>query len=247
MVLPATKEDFLCFAHHISRKIELLSALPGEVIFIVSGVQDPTELPSIKLSVTVKTEVLTVPQSQNQAKNRNMGAALARGEYVFFFDIDDVFHLDAFRLIYQTIKTFDKPEGVIYSHGLLKTIKHREPIPFKPFCYSSQQPCVFQEPYTSQELFHALFEHWVIENDDLPAMMQWCCLKDPHQNLAPGWLLVKRSAFLKHGVYDDSIETGEDGNLIARMISQGMQVMYVDIQIGYYNRDHQHPECAHRV
>lgn len=245
MVLPATNEDFLCFAHHISRNIELLSALPSEIIFIVSGVQEPTELPSIKLS-GLKTQVLTVPQSQNQAKNRNMGAALARGKYVFFFDIDDVLHLDAFRLIYQTIKTFDGSEGVIFSHGLLKTMKHTKHISLKPFCYSSRQPCELQEPYTSQELFHKLFEHWVIDKH-LPAIMHWCCLNKMHQNLAPGWLLVKRSAFLTHGVFDDSVATGEDGNQIARMISQGMQVMYVDIQIGYYNHDHQHPECAHGV
>lgn len=247
MVLPATNEDFLCFARHVSGKIKLLSALPGEVIFIVSGVQDPTELPSIKLSGLVKTQVLTVPQTQNQAKNRNLGAALARGEYVFFFDIDDVLHLDAFRMIYQTIQKFDNSEAFIYSHGSLKTIKHRKHIPLKPFCYSSRQTCEIQEPYTSQELFHALFEHWTINDDDLSVRMHWCCLQTPHQNLAPGWLLVKRLAFLKHGVFDDSIETGEDGNQIARMIAQGMQVMYVDIQLGYYNHDHKHPECAHQA
>lgn len=244
MVIPATSEDFVCFVHHILHDIELLSALPSEVIFVVSGVRDPSELPSISLSAKVKIQVLTVMQSQNQAKNRNLGAALACGEYVFFFDIDDVFHPDAFRLIWQTIKKFNTPDGVIYSHGLLKTVKHRNTIPLEPFCFSSTHTCIKQEPHTSEELFRELFEHWVTKDDELPTTMHWCCLNVSHQNLAPGWLLVKRSAFLKHGAYDDSIDTGEDGNFIARMIAHGMQVLYVDIQMGYYNRDHQHPECA---
>ena len=244
LVIPATREDFVCFANHVARNLAQLSVLPNECIFIVSGWQgDASDVDFTQLETLTSVQVVTFPHEQNQARNRNIGASIAHGEYVFFFDIDDVLYRDAFKLVSNSIKSFDKPEGVIFAHGPRRSMKFGTSLPAQPFCVNSYAPCEKRKVHTSQEMFHALFEHWI----DASALSSahWCCLQQRMRyHIAPGWLLVRRASFLSHGIYDDNIWTGEDGNQIARMISQHLQVLYFNVPVGYYNRDHQHPACA---
>ena len=246
LVIPATREDFLCYSGHLSRRLRQLAMLPNECIIVVSDWQghvDQTTFADLKTLLDI--HLITLPHVQNQARNRNTGAAIARGEYIFFFDIDDVLHKFAFASIFASIRLFNRPDGVVFSHGPYSNLRKPQALPDKPFCMTTTERCAKHPPHTSQELFRDLFEHWFVEKD--LASSHWCCMRDFHQKLAPGWLLVKRSSFLTHGIFDDSIQTGEDGNQIARMIAEQMRVMYFDVQIGFYNQAHQLPACEKRI
>lgn len=60
---------------------------------------------------------------------------------------------------------------------------------------------------------------------------------------AAGWLLVQRDAFL--GLrFKETLDVAEDGELIGRFLGTGQSVKYVDVPIGYYNRDHLNPACS---
>ena len=243
LVVPSTGEDFLCFSEHLIDSLLTMSDKPDECIIIVSGWDGEYDVTIFeKLRSLIPVTVVPFAEDQNQARNRNIGASLASGEYVFFFDIDDVLHQNAFGIIRDVIVAHKHPHGVILSHGAFSDLKYRQAPPWRPFCRSSKNLCENESPHVSSQLFHDLFEHWFAE-ESLDAM-NFCCLPGPHRNLAPGWLLAHRSHFLLGGIFDDRIDRGEDGNQIARMLSHGLEVIYVDTIIGYYNSDHTRPTCA---
>ena len=246
LVIPATHADFKCFVKHFAESLQQnTGSLPDEVIFIVSSWSGPTEpLPSCVLSLMSSLQTYVVPftRSQNQARNRNVGATLATGDYVFFFDIDDVIHPAAFDLVRQAITRFEKPDTIMFSHGPYESLSLLQIIPRIPFCINSRKGCALQNVYVSEQLFHDLFQHWF--DDEHLLYTHFCCLQNVHSSPAPGWLLARRSIFLSHGVYDDRFATGEDGNQIARMLSNNLEVLYLDLQIGYYNRRHDRPSCG---
>lgn len=250
LVVPATGDDYQCFAAHLVKCLLKMTSLPEEVIFVVSGWVDGfgSAAHLKQLEELTDVQVLRYAHKQNQATNRNLGAAVSRTDYVFFFDIDDVLHTSVFSILRHALSpTTTNFDAAMFSHGPFTTLNHFQMLPKKPLCITSRKPCADIPVYTSTALFRELFMHWFAEYAWSYESHHLCCQEHPHRSLAPGWLLVNRTSFLSHGVFDDRISRGEDGNQIARMIASGLSVIYIDTEIGYYNRDHTNPPCQSDV
>ena len=246
LVVPATYEDFLCFIDYFAHVLKGMKSFPDECIFVVSGWQGSMDaalrFKSLRdLQGYVPVQVHPMIKIQNQAKNRNIGAAVAKGEYIFFFDMDDIMHQRTFATLRSIIRRHEMPDAAVFSHGKYSMLHLPPVIPSKPFCVSSVQSCAEHRSYRSSEIFEMMFEHWMTDNGW--ALVKLCCLNRMHLNLAPGWLLVKRTSFMSRGIYDDRLATGEDGSQIAWMLSQHLVVHYFNTQLGYYNSDHTKPSC----
>ena len=83
------------------------SLIEIEIICVNDGSRDRT-LEILQTIARRDTRVVIIDQeNQGQSKARNEGLSLARGEYIYFFDSDDLLDEDALRVLYNHAKRMD--------------------------------------------------------------------------------------------------------------------------------------------
>ena len=97
LVIPATFDDYRCFVHQLLRSLARSYVFPDEVIMVLSGVprgykDDVDSVFRDTLPDNVQVIFVREWRLHNQAVNKNVGASIASGDLVLFFDIDDVLH-----------------------------------------------------------------------------------------------------------------------------------------------------------
>ncbi len=275
LVIPATFEDYRCYVQHFYERVKEGYILPDELLLVVSGVPVGYHESALDLDEDLKAIVEVVFESRphNQAMNKNTGAAMATGDMILFFDIDDSLHpwgLYAVKEAYRVNSQAADLSGIMFSHGHYQKkektmISRKKKVPtctisstedfchrlarfkrkhditgvFQPYCRTVQQPCHSQPLYSSSKLYEACFAEHVDAYTNMKA--NWCCLTDGRPNFAAGWLLVRRSDFLR---FQRTYDVAEDGQLIGHYLSLGKKIHYVDIPIAYYNQDHHDPPCS---
>jgi glycosyltransferase involved in cell wall biosynthesis len=242
VVVPSTCDDYECFFGVLLASVFSLTTHPLELIVITSGcaaikgVDEPVR--DSLLSKGIVFNLVHLPVAQNQARSRNLGAMHSSGSYIFFFDMDDRLHSGALDLLHQTIVTFPQTAGFVFTHAQHGGDLHAD---IEPYCQLARSKfCPRRQPSTA--LRDRLFSHWFSKDLKRPT---WCCVEKPlsGDSWAPGWLIVKRRTFLLNGAYDDTLDIGEDGNLIARLLQGSKDVVFIDQPLGYYNQNHDNPPC----
>lgn len=264
MVVPATFEDYMCFSQQFFDRLLENEVRPQELVLVISGVpfNYSWKTPALGTDILL-TEVLS-PVLRNQAASKNVGIQISRGDLIWFFDIDDVLYTWSVSTILQAfLSQPTPPAAVIFSHNTvvdtdirkvapLCTFKSRTacrqvmksmPHKFTPFCTSTELSCSQQHAYVSDTLYNSCFkEHvnmWTLDR----TAVHWCCLSSDRPKFAVGWLLVQRKVAEKI-MFNDTYDVAEDGNIVALMLWHGLQVLYIDIPVGFYNMHHTNPACV---
>lgn len=245
IVVPATFVDFQCFSQRLLRALyfEVLEP-PDEVIFVVSSVPNNiSSLSYLEPPETLKVGVRVVPfhDPQNAARNRNIGGFLANCDILSFFDVDDIPHPQRFVIIRNVFKMHSTVQGTMFAllPGLHDSEDSSDFVSTKvtdignPNCMLLPTPCIASEGYPDPTMFERLFHVWVPTD----IATHWCCT-EPHNwvvpvSPAPGWSSFRREVFLNY-LYDEGLNVGEDGNIIARLIHERENFTYWDIPLGFY-------------
>jgi len=256
LAIPATFEDYMCFAEQMYVNIAACTTRPDEVVIIISGF--PRRHPALKVPralSNVSIVLHTIEEPKNQAYNKNLAIRLATSELIQFFDIDDVlfpWSISVAKTAYGINKA-----AIIFTHTSLESsaitgLKNSNYIPyctlpvgcgnmyvtpFTPFC---TRVCG-DGMYNNVRLYIDCFwEH--VETINRSAHADWCCLSSARPNFAAGWLLVPRQIATKISFSTD-LDVAEDGHFIGTILAIGEDVSLIDIPIGYYNREHDRPAC----
>ena len=245
MVVPATWRDFTCYIGHLIKTIKSFDSRPDEYIFVVSSWKERAKVRNVlaylETELRSRVKLFTFEDAQNQARNRNIGAAHATKDIIFFFDMDDTPYPWSFTVIRNWFKERVTADGFIFSHAPLQEIPTHmfdDSIELDPFCRTSQIPCNLLRDHPSYSLFVSIFG-----GTRTGAQNYWCCRKGEHANLAPGWFSIERRKLLTSGMFDDSYKVGEDGDLIGRLLARNLNIEFTNVTIGYYNQQHLHPTC----
>lgn len=112
VVIPAYNvEDYIQEALD-SLKAQTVS--PYEIIVIDDGSSDKTAVIANEQHFSCFYRVFSI-KNNGQGQARNLGASLATGDYIYFFDSDDFLDHDFIRLIKWRIKNFSHPDIVLFS------------------------------------------------------------------------------------------------------------------------------------
>ncbi|WP_416137935.1 glycosyltransferase family 2 protein [Halomonas sp. HK25] len=104
-------------AQYIGSALESLNnqySLPDEVIIIDDGSTDGT-LAVIKAFDHAYTVKILATENHGQGAARNLGVSLARGDYIYFFDADDLLRPDCIRNIKAIISEQGMPDIIFFS------------------------------------------------------------------------------------------------------------------------------------
>lgn len=244
LIVPSTFEDFQCFSQRLLAALyfEVLEP-PNEVIFVVSSV--PENISNLEhlepqASVVIRIRVVYFHGVQNAARNRNIGGALAYGEIVSFFDIDDIPHPQRFAIIRSVFREHPGVQGAMFAL-VLGSYNSKQCFSFEsvkvdqirgPTCELLLTPCTSRDAYGDPTLYLRLFRDWSPHDNST----YWCCT-GAHNWMtilpAPGWSSFRRDVFLKYR-YNEALNIGEDGNMIARLIQNKENFTYWNIALGLY-------------
>ena len=114
LIIPSTKFNYHCF---IQRLLEFIytncTYIPEEIIIIVSGVPESGLLPlKPPPHVTLVQRALEGKVCASAA--RNLGASIATGEVLTFFDADDMPHRQRFEIIHQYFRRTPQAGGALF-------------------------------------------------------------------------------------------------------------------------------------
>lgn len=106
-------------AHFINSGLQCISEqtfTDYEVILVDDGSTDAS--PSICDEAAILDSRIKVIHSENQGSGpaRNIGIDVAKGDYLVFFDIDDVLHQNALEIIHNRISQFSNLDLLIFSY-----------------------------------------------------------------------------------------------------------------------------------
>lgn len=104
-------------AQYVESALESLNrqhSLPDEVIIIDDGSADGT-LGVIKAFDHAYPVKILTTENHGQGAARNLGVSLACGEYIYFFDSDDLLQPDCIRSIRAIISELDRPDIIFFS------------------------------------------------------------------------------------------------------------------------------------
>ena len=121
IIVPCIKEDLTANLPTLMRSINNQTVLPMEVVIVLSGIDDSscqsltqTMLASNKI---YKMKIQCILELQNQAKSRNQGILLSRGNWVSFIDADDEMHPSRLETIAKHILTESELRLVLHGYS----------------------------------------------------------------------------------------------------------------------------------
>ena len=103
----------VCTKDRAKTLINLLASLsnqtmkPNEVIIVDASKNDDTKILIDEISIQLPYEIFYKKALPSSARQRNIGAAISRGNYLFFFDDDVVLDSDYIRIIMDTFSKFE--------------------------------------------------------------------------------------------------------------------------------------------
>lgn len=263
VVIPATYEDFTCFSKQLFERVSTSTVKPDEIVLVVSGVQFETNRQNVRVShlIRVPSILEIIYERRNQAWNKNLGVKLATSDLIMFFDIDDVLYPWAFAAVKHAYASqLNEPVGIMFSHGHLsddyiRYMRRRQRIPrctienvwqclklnlykqYTPFCKVVDTS---DKMYRSFRLYNDCFaEHVEALGEE---HVSWRCISSGRPMFAAGWFTVTRKHALRFP-FDIDFNVAEDGHLIGTLLAYKEDVLFIDIPIAFYNRQHDTPEC----
>ncbi|KAI8112069.1 hypothetical protein M9434_003393 [Picochlorum sp. BPE23] len=202
--------------------------LPAEILLVSAGNRISSDLPQFRHIVA--------DQIHNAAANRNIGGQEARCKYITFFDVDDVPHPARFENIELLIRRFTNVDALLFPFQFLQEginiWEEQAAANQEPSCISMKGAHCNDPLYRSRKLYEMCYlEHW-LENREPPFVL--CCKDDYFTIAANGWLTVRKELFMELQ-YNSSMRIAEDGDLNARIIHSGGNLMIWDMKLGLYN------------
>ena len=121
IIVPCIKEDLLTNIPNLMRSTDNQRVLPLEVVVVVSGIDDKScqSLTQAMLASNkiYKMKLQCILELQNQAKSRNQGILLSRGNWVSFIDADDEMHPSRLETIAKHILTESELRLVLHGYS----------------------------------------------------------------------------------------------------------------------------------
>ena len=245
LVVPSSYKDFNCFSQRFLGHLYYhVLDVPKKVVIVVSGVpvNATLEYPQPPSQLDMDLQVLQYHTVHNAARNRNLGALAVSTEIISFFDIDDLPHRQRFSVIQQLFSKYPTKAAMfshLYATKLTSQILPNDLLDLEnldsSYCHLEQRPCYDLDYYNDPNKYVSMFQHWDSSpNRKLP---RWCCMPPQHRQMkgspAPGWSTFHRKTFMNYR-FDESYTVGEDGNILGRMIADGINFTFWDIVLGYH-------------
>jgi hypothetical protein len=236
LIVPSTFQDFQCYSSRFFSILynDILDP-PEEIIIIVSQVPSHASPrldyppPPLKLKNKINIKILSFQSQQSASQNRNIGAYIATGNVLTFFDIDDLPHPQRFQIIKKLFNDNPHVDAAVFNYvngthadGAKHKFKHIdvENLPLH---------------YDIGKLKKAYQQYWREHPEFHPNYFElWCC-RPVDKYMANGWGTYRRHVFLEYK-YKEGLKSGEDTDLNARLIfnkNVGF-TFWEDLKLGFY-------------
>jgi hypothetical protein len=238
LIVPSTFEDYQCYS---TRFFDILYNdiidPPDQIIFVISHVpmyasphlDFPAPPLHLKPNKNIAIKILSFQSHQTASQNRNIGAYVATGTVLTFFDIDDRPHPQRFQIIRQLFKDNPHVDAALFNYvngthadGLNHTFQtiDVENLP---------------QHYDISKLKKAYQQFWRLHPEYHPDYFElWCC-RPVDKYMANGWGTYRRNIFLEFK-YKEGLKSGEDTDLNARLIfSKTTGFTFWELELGFYN------------
>lgn len=238
LIVPSTFEDYQCYS---TRFFDILYNdiidLPDQIIFVVSQVPThasprlnfpPPAKVKNKNSNDIDIQILSFQSKHSAAQNRNIGAYVATGNVLTFFDIDDVPHPLRFHIIRKLFKDNPQVDAALFTYV---NGTHTDGLHHKFKTIDTQN---LPRHYDILKLKKA-YRQWWRENPEVhPDYFElWCC-RPVGKYMHNGWGTYRRNVFLDFK-YKEGLFRGEDSDLNARMIfDTSTGFTFWDLELGFY-------------
>jgi hypothetical protein len=244
LIVPSTFEDYQCYS---TRFFDILYNdiidLPDQIILVVSQVPPhasprlhfpppPSTLKSNNNNSSntsnIDIQILSFQSKHTASQNRNIGAYVATGNVVTFFDIDDVPHPLRFQIIRHLFKKNPHVDAALFNYvngTHADSLKHT----FKTIDIEN-----LAQHYDILELKKAYRQWWRAHPEVHPDYFElWCC-RPVDKYMANGWGTYRRNVFLEFK-YKEGLTRGEDTDLNARLIfDSSTRFTFWDLELGFY-------------
>lgn len=238
LIVPSTFEDYQCYS---TRFFDVLYNdivdLPDQIIFVVSHVPayasprldfppPPEELKQSKNNIDI--QILSFQSKHTASQNRNIGAYVATGNVLTFFDIDDRPHPLRFQIIRQLFNDNPHVDAALFNYV---NGTHAESLNYK---FQSIDIENLPQHYDILELKKAYRRWWRSHPEVHPHYFElWCC-RPVDNYMANGWGSYRRNVFLEFK-YKEGLTRGEDTDLNARLIfGKTIGFTFWDVELGFY-------------
>jgi hypothetical protein len=236
LIVPCTYVDFTCYKHRFFTHLyENVTDPPEEIIFVISAAPSnisAVDFPNPPLSQERNIDIKLVffHSPHNAAQNRNIGATLATGKFVTFFDMDDLVHPQRFQVIKYLLQQHPHVDAALFGY---KMGSHEQA---KTYQFENIELKQLKEPPYSSEHLYSEYVKYVDDRPGQPFSKFWCCKPVGVMTVANGWGTYRRETFLKYQ-YDEDIHKGEDSDLNARLILGGENFTLWKIVLGFYENN----------
>jgi hypothetical protein len=260
LIVPTTFQDYQCYStRFFSILYNDIIDPPDEIIFVVSQVP-PYASPQLAFPpppphLENRIKVLSFQSKQSASQNRNIGAYVATGKTVTFFDIDDHPHPQRFQII-RKVFFEDNPhiDAALFNYvngTHADGIKHKfqyVDIENLPQHYDvNKLKTAYRQYWKDHPEFHLHSEGGSSGSGGGRSIgsssgsgggggmyFELYCCRPVDKYMANGWGTYRRNVFLRFK-YQETLESGEDTDLNARLIfSEGISFTFFDIQLGFY-------------
>ena len=189
VVIPAYNVENYIEASMTSIRNQTLEEI--EIICINDGSQDKTLLMLQEMELQDKRIRVINQKNQGQSAARNVGLSVASGEYVYFFDSDDLLEKNALEILYNHANC-TKSEIILFD-GLTFYDNDDLSQRYDKFRYYYQRKNDYEDVYKGEELFVLMYE----KGDYLVSP----CL----QLLSRQYLIAKGLLFREGIIHEDNI------------------------------------------
>ncbi len=182
-----------------------------ELILIDDGSQDNSRKICEKVSAKDKRIRFIHQEHRGVSAARNAGIDMAKGEYLFFLDSDDVIHPQLLEAQYKLLK---KTQAAIATVGLYygRTEKFRKPLNWK-----TKTDCTEKSQYFTNK------------------KVSVCPGNDKIDLFSIGGKMIRREA-VRTIRFDEKLTKGEDTKLLSMLISDGADVVALFMDWYYYRK-----------
>lgn len=228
LIIPTDYQDFIDCSKIIYYNSNISCYYSYEIILIVSNIKNKNKIEieekkKYLLKSCNKLKIYLFKDKRNAAYNRNYGYSVSKGDYISYFDSDDI--ISKYRMIYLNKLLDIKNDFSLLLHKFNQRLSKFDKI--KP---DLSNPLKYIINISSENIKKSYDKYSYID----PPNHRWCCKYIINKAIFHnGWLTIKRN-IMKRMKYNEKYDYGEDSEFNSRLIMNRYKIILIDLQLGSY-------------